>query len=94
MQAAAILNLIAALVPIAERFFKNKKSGEKKKAWVMAAAEGAIAGANTVLTGGARETWGSLKPQVSGLVDTAANLFFPPVEEMKPARDFTKGLEG
>lgn len=69
---------ILALVQLAEQAFTNKpQSGAEKKDYVMRAVEALIAGASTVFTGGAADTFARITPFISPLIDSAASIAFP-----------------
>jgi hypothetical protein len=73
-----LLQLIPTLIKIAEAIFAEiPKSGADKRALVLSVADQLAAVADTTFSGGARETWASIRPSVGLVVDATANIIFP-----------------
>lgn len=80
-----ILPVVVQLMGLAEKVFANKpQSGADKKAAVMEATNTLINATDTVLTGGAAETWAGIKAPVSVMIDAAAAIMWPKVDVNDP----------
>jgi hypothetical protein len=79
MWLTVLLQLIPTLIKIAEAIFAQvPKSGEDKKALVLGVVDNLVAVADNTFSGGAKETWAAIRPNVGVVVDATANIIFPP----------------
>lgn len=73
-----LLPMLFQLIPIAEKAFDGvPDSGAEKKALVTDAAKALLAGVGAVSTGGQAETFETVAPAVSNIIDNAAGIMFP-----------------
>ena len=70
---------VISLVHFAESFFSGEpKSGEQKKNLVLNTAKILIHSADNIATGGAKNTWNKIDAILPNIVDTTANILYPP----------------
>jgi hypothetical protein len=74
---AIIFKALPSLVAIAELIFNRPKAGEEKKAWVESILGNVMQGVDIALTGGAADTWATIKPHVGAIIDASAAIAFP-----------------
>lgn len=80
-----ILKYLPTIIALAEELFADKpKSGEDKKALVMATTSAALGAVKDISTGGQKETWDRIADPVSSMVDNMATIMFP---KKNPATD-------
>jgi hypothetical protein len=85
--AAAVIRALPALMAKADEVIQGIGKGAIKKDLVMTTAQLVVESVAALSTGGQKETWESLKPSVSTMIDTAcavANTFAPgAIDEQK-----------
>lgn len=65
----ALIPVVAQLISFAEKLFTGSGKGELKKSVVLGAAEAVVSGMTAVSTGGQKDTWTAIAPQVSTIID-------------------------
>ena len=80
-----LLPVIVQLMGLAEKALADKpESGAEKKALVMDITGALVKGADDIFTGGAAETWDSIKAPVGSIIDSAASIAFPHADPNDP----------
>jgi len=74
-----IIQGIFSLVHFAEALFSDTpKTGEQKAKLVLEGTKGLVHAAENITTGGAHNTWEKIEKIAPDMIDSAANMLYPP----------------
>lgn len=73
----AFIPLIVKLIELAERYFAGPGHGAEKKELVTEVLKAAVNTTAAVSTGGQKETWTRIAPEVSTIIDASVSIMFP-----------------